>query len=109
MRFYKSFFLFLLSHSWFCHFDDDNYVNVAALSRLLSSKDPSREWYLGKTSVSEPLQVMDHRKTSNKNKKKNPRRVVSFWFATGGAGVCLSRATVERAQREGLLVRENIN
>ncbi len=44
---------------WFCHFDDDNYVNVAALARLLAKYDPDKEWYLGKTSVSEPLQVMD--------------------------------------------------
>ena len=75
--------------SWFCHFDDDNYVNPPALARLLSRHDPALEWYLGKTSVSEPLQVMDR-------EQRGRRRPVSFWFATGGAGVCLSRALVTR-------------
>ena len=64
---------------WWCHFDDDNFVNVDSLSRLLARHDPSLPWYLGKTSTASPLRVM----TSSGNS--------SFWFATGGAGFCVSR------------------
>lgn len=72
--------------SWFCHFDDDNYVNVPVLLQLLESYDPQEDWYLGKPSIRAPLQILD-RKTGNK---------IGFWFATGGAGFCLSRSLVMR-------------
>jgi len=71
---------------WFCHFDDDNYVNVRQLEALLQDYNPQEDWYLGKISTNIPIIVND------KRKKKN----VSFWFATGGAGFCLSRALVSR-------------
>lgn len=71
---------------WFCHFDDDNYVNVPALVQKLSHFDHTSEWYLGKPSIPSPLEVM------NKSEKKK----ISFWFATGGAGFCLSRPLAER-------------
>lgn len=62
---------------WFCHFDDDNYVNVPRLVEVLSDFDPKRNWYLGKNSVKKPVRMTEK---------------VSFWFATGGAGFCLSKA-----------------
>ncbi|XP_023216864.1 fringe glycosyltransferase-like isoform X1 [Centruroides sculpturatus] len=68
---------------WFCHFDDDNYVNVPRLVNLLKSYQPQDDWYLGKPSIHSPLQM-----TTRDNVK------LSFWFATGGAGFCLSRALV---------------
>ena len=71
---------------WFCHFDDDNYVNVPALVNKLAHFDHHSEWYLGKPSISSPLEV-----TTKTDKKK-----VSFWFATGGAGFCLSRPLAQR-------------
>ncbi|XP_063225108.1 fringe glycosyltransferase isoform X2 [Bacillus rossius redtenbacheri] len=67
---------------WFCHFDDDNYVNVPRLVRLLGRYNPQLDWYLGKPSIRAPLQILD-RDDSGK---------ISFWFATGGAGFCLSRS-----------------
>lgn len=42
---------------WFCHFDDDNYVNVPRLVSLLNEYSPSMEWYLGKPSVASPLEI----------------------------------------------------
>lgn len=69
---------------WFCHFDDDNYVNVPRLLDLLQSYDPRDDWYLGKPSIRHPLQILD-RKTGSK---------FAFWFGTGGAGFCLSRSLV---------------
>ena len=75
--------------SWFCHLDDDNYLNVPALVKMLSSYSPKKEWYLGKASISAPLEMLD--RTVLPEEKK-----VSFLFGTGGAGFCLSRPLVER-------------
>lgn len=68
---------------WFCHFDDDNYVNVPRLVRFLGDYNPREDWYLGKPSIQAPLEIITKDKTAQK---------VKFWFATGGAGFCLSRA-----------------
>merc|ERR1719367_816782 len=70
---------------WFCHFDDDNYVNVPRLVDKLSQFDHRKDWYLGKPSIPEPLEIMDR-------EHNNHQQSVKFWFATGGAGFCLSRA-----------------
>ncbi|ODM89307.1 Fringe glycosyltransferase [Orchesella cincta] len=43
--------------SWFCHFDDDNYVNVPALLDLLSKYDHKEDWYLGKPSLKSPIKI----------------------------------------------------
>ncbi|XP_050439548.1 fringe glycosyltransferase [Adelges cooleyi] len=67
---------------WFCHVDDDNYVNVPALNELLKTFDPIGDWYLGRTSTPKPLQI------------RTKSQKTTFWFATGGAGFCLSRALV---------------
>ncbi|GFY60145.1 fringe glycosyltransferase [Trichonephila inaurata madagascariensis] len=71
------------SKKWFCHFDDDNYVNVPRLVKLLQTYNPQEDWYLGKPSIRSPLEII-----SRYDKQKN----ISFWFATGGAGFCISRA-----------------
>ena len=72
-------------HRWFCHFDDDNYVNVPALVNKLSRYDFRRRHYLGKPSLSHPLRIPS-------SDDGGERRDVAFSFATGGAGFCLSRA-----------------
>jgi len=74
--------------SWFCHFDDDQYVNVLALEDKLRRFDSNEDWYLGKPSIERPLEILD--RDSPKMQKK-----VSFWFATGGAGFCLSKSLAE--------------
>lgn len=48
---------FCLIFRWFCHFDDDNYLNVEQLQQLLSEYDSSSLWYLGKPSVASPLEI----------------------------------------------------
>ena len=55
--------------SWFCHFDDDQYVNVAALEAKLRQFEPSSEWYLGKPSIGRPLDILD---------RESPEVEVSF-------------------------------
>ncbi|NXI53305.1 MFNG acetylglucosaminyltransferase, partial [Chloroceryle aenea] len=70
--------------SWFCHLDDDNYLNPWALLKLLSSYSATRDVYLGKPSLNRPIQASE---TLPNNQTKSVR----FWFATGGAGFCISR------------------
>ncbi|XP_050180032.1 beta-1,3-N-acetylglucosaminyltransferase manic fringe [Myiozetetes cayanensis] len=76
---------FLVSgRSWFCHLDDDNYLNPRALLKLLSSYSETRDVYLGKPSLNRPIRASE---TLPNNQTKSVR----FWFATGGAGFCISR------------------
>ncbi|GAB1603080.1 beta-1,3-N-acetylglucosaminyltransferase radical fringe-like [Argonauta hians] len=67
---------------WFCHVDDDTYVNVPKLVSLLQKYNHTQDWYLGKLSLEHPLEIMD---------VNHPGKKISFWFATGGAGFCISR------------------
>uniref|UniRef100_A0A0K8VWC2 Fringe glycosyltransferase n=1 Tax=Bactrocera latifrons TaxID=174628 RepID=A0A0K8VWC2_BACLA len=77
---------------WFCHFDDDNYVNVPRLVKLLDEYSPSVDWYLGKPSIFSPLEIHLDSYPTTTHKNKTASEKISFWFATGGAGFCLSRA-----------------
>lgn len=42
---------------WFCHVDDDNYVNVPALVKLLRTYDHTQPWYIGKPSLAYPIKM----------------------------------------------------
>ncbi|XP_026158886.1 beta-1,3-N-acetylglucosaminyltransferase manic fringe [Mastacembelus armatus] len=74
---------------WFCHVDDDNYVNVEALLLLLSAFPQEGDIYVGKPSLDKPI-------TAHELLEGNATREVQFWFATGGAGFCLSRRLAEK-------------
>lgn len=50
--------ILFFSFRWFCHFDDDNYVNVPQLLKLLQSYNPQEDWYLGKPSIRSPLEII---------------------------------------------------
>uniref|UniRef100_A0A6J0VFE0 Beta-1,3-N-acetylglucosaminyltransferase n=1 Tax=Pogona vitticeps TaxID=103695 RepID=A0A6J0VFE0_9SAUR len=69
---------------WFCHVDDDNYVNVRMLLKLLSSYPHTQDIYIGKPSLDRPIQATERI-------SENKMHPVHFWFATGGAGFCISR------------------
>ncbi|NXG23230.1 MFNG acetylglucosaminyltransferase, partial [Grallaria varia] len=76
---------FLVSgRSWFCHLDDDNYLNPQALLKLLSSYSEMWDVYLGKPSLNRPI-------WASETLPNNQTKSVRFWFATGGAGFCISR------------------
>ncbi|XP_028300108.1 beta-1,3-N-acetylglucosaminyltransferase manic fringe [Gouania willdenowi] len=77
------------SKRWFCHVDDDNYVNPEALLSLLSAFPQERDIYVGKPSLDKPI-------TAHELLEGNTTREVRFWFATGGAGFCLSRGLAEK-------------
>ncbi|XP_041362609.1 beta-1,3-N-acetylglucosaminyltransferase radical fringe-like isoform X2 [Gigantopelta aegis] len=68
---------------WFCHMDDDTYVNVPKLLTMLRGYNHREDWYLGKPSLKHPIEIMDRDK---------PGQKLAFWFATGGAGFCISRS-----------------
>ncbi|XP_023685761.1 beta-1,3-N-acetylglucosaminyltransferase lunatic fringe [Paramormyrops kingsleyae] len=69
---------------WFCHVDDDNYVNTRTLVKLLSHYPHTQDIYIGKPSLDRPIEATERLGDSK-------MRPVSFWFATGGAGFCLSK------------------
>ncbi|XP_022594047.1 beta-1,3-N-acetylglucosaminyltransferase lunatic fringe-like [Seriola dumerili] len=69
---------------WFCHVDDDNYVNVDSLLKLLSQYSHAQDVYLGRPSLERPIEATEKLGTAE-------MKQVRFWFATGGAGFCLSR------------------
>lgn len=73
---------YLNKYDWFCHFDDDQYVNVNKLKEYLSTLDTNQPYYIGRPSWSDSLKRL-----------KNPFPY-PFWFATLGAGVCLSKRTI---------------
>ncbi|XP_037830608.1 beta-1,3-N-acetylglucosaminyltransferase lunatic fringe isoform X2 [Kryptolebias marmoratus] len=67
---------------WFCHVDDDNYLNVGPLLELLSRYGHTQDVYIGRPSLERPIEATETLDTNE---------MVRFWFATGGAGFCLSR------------------
>ncbi|XP_054457090.1 beta-1,3-N-acetylglucosaminyltransferase radical fringe [Anoplopoma fimbria] len=69
---------------WFCHVDDDNYVILPSLLGLLSSYHHSKDVYLGRPSLDHPIEAAERVKSDGSVS-------VKFWFATGGAGFCISR------------------
>lgn len=75
------------SRRWFCHVDDDNYVNPRALLRLLSTFPQTRDVYVGRPSLNRPIRASEPQ-------PHNRSRLVQFWFATGGAGFCINRRLV---------------
>lgn len=44
---------------WFCHVDDDNYVNPRGLLQLLSTFSPSQDVYLGRPSLDHPIEATE--------------------------------------------------
>ena len=74
------------AYDWFCHFDDDQYVHVDNLLKYLSTLDSNRSYYIGRNSWPETLK---------RSKEPFP---YPFWFATLGAGVCLSKDLVQRLE-----------
>lgn len=50
-------FSLLLLYRWWCHFDDDNYVNIDLLLDILSKYDWRKDFYLGKPSVIDESEV----------------------------------------------------
>lgn len=68
---------FLLSdQSWFCHLDDDNYLNPEALLKLLSSYSAMKDVYLGKPSLNRPIRASE---TLSNNQTVQPMAGWDSW------------------------------
>lgn len=82
----KVFYYFLhnTTAAWFCSFDDDNYVIVDNLIKLLKTYNPTNDLYVGKPVVRSGIFFQ----TVN----------ATILHGTGGAGYCLSRPLVERGE-----------
>lgn len=91
--------------------DDDNYVNVRSLVKFLSRYPHTQDMYVGKPSLDRPIEATE-RLGDNKMVCSclwgqflvrsawtalivrvclSVQKAVNFWFATGGAGFCVSR------------------
>lgn len=44
---------------WFCHVDDDNYVNVRTLVKHLSQYPHTQDMYIGKPSLDRPIEATE--------------------------------------------------
>ncbi|KAJ9590163.1 hypothetical protein L9F63_016719, partial [Diploptera punctata] len=71
---------------WFCHFDDDNYVNVPRLVNLLADYSPQEDWYLGKPSIRAPLEIL--------NRDNTALTFVSVRFVTNTPAQRLNKGTI---------------
>ena len=67
-----------------CRFDDDQYVNLDNLYKYLSQINPSKPYYIGRTSINHRLKVKGTNRT--------------YSFATYGAGVCYSHTLLKQLQ-----------
>ncbi|XP_072044152.1 beta-1,3-N-acetylglucosaminyltransferase radical fringe-like [Amphiura filiformis] len=71
---------------WFCHLDDDNYLNVKNLVAYLQKYNPDKEEiYTGFTQLRGPIKTSD---------KAKPGETFKFYFGTSGAGFCISKALI---------------
>ena len=75
---------------WYCHFDDDTFLNFEALQNRLSSYPEDYPIYVGKKSISKPVKIT-YRSINGENIQSKP-----FNFATGGAGWCINRPMYQR-------------
>ena len=75
---------------WYCHFDDDTFLNFEALQNRLSSYPEDYPIYVGKKSISKPVKIT-YKSINGKNIQSKP-----FNFATGGAGWCINRTMYQR-------------
>ncbi|CAB3219935.1 unnamed protein product [Arctia plantaginis] len=73
---------------WFCHFDDDDYVNIPRLVAVLQEYNHKQDWYLGKRSSFSPMKLA----CRYLNYTRWAVYDIVFWFGTGGAGFCISNA-----------------
>ncbi|CAF1103513.1 unnamed protein product [Rotaria sp. Silwood1] len=88
---------YIKNYDWFCHFDDDQYVNINNLEKYLSTLNFNQPYYIGRNSWLKAL-----------NRLKQPYPY-PFWFATLGAGVCLSKYLVYLLQSYTYNISQFIN
>lgn len=72
-----------VSCRWFCHMDDDNYVILPSLLRLLSSYHHSQDVYLGRPSLDHPIEAAERVKSDGSVSQLTPCTLIclcSSWL-----------------------------
>ncbi|XP_011406594.2 PREDICTED: beta-1,3-N-acetylglucosaminyltransferase lunatic fringe-like [Amphimedon queenslandica] len=78
-------------YNWYCHLDDDMYLNVLALFELLDTLNPLDSHYLGQRSINRRIDIRED------FKRKNNILRDSYYFATG-AIYCISTPLMEQLE-----------
>ena len=61
--------LFLIFIRWYCHLDDDMYLNVQNLLQLLDTLDPLSTHYLGKRSINTRIDVRERERRGTEKRE----------------------------------------
>ncbi|XP_065903693.1 beta-1,3-N-acetylglucosaminyltransferase radical fringe-like, partial [Dysidea avara] len=88
------------SYQWFCYFDDDIYVNIPQLSKLLQQYDSNKPYYVGKwlSKIRHKPNVSVKNESLVKLKAMNmTMKLHKFRYATG-ASFCISQALMIEAK-----------
>ncbi|XP_065891470.1 beta-1,3-N-acetylglucosaminyltransferase manic fringe-like isoform X2 [Dysidea avara] len=89
------------SFQWFCHVDDDIYVNVPQLSKLLKQYDPRLPFYIGKfpaVQLRKSLMKVESPVRMSFTKNGYPVKQIHFQYATG-ATYCISHELMMQAKQ----------
>ena len=46
-----------LLFSWWCHADDDTYLHIPNLVKLLQQYNDTEDWYIGRPSLNRPVSL----------------------------------------------------
>ena len=85
--------IMFMCHRWFCHFDDDEYLNYGALKKELQKHNSLRKIYAGHwlTKLGRRPQTIGYFKNFPEAKQKK------YYYATG-ASYCISAPLMEEVK-----------
>jgi len=72
--------MILPSRRWFCHVDDDNYVNVRTLVKHLSQYPHTQDMYIGKPSLDRPIEATERLGDNKMVRRTLPEPQSDFTF-----------------------------
>ncbi|XP_065903065.1 beta-1,3-N-acetylglucosaminyltransferase radical fringe-like [Dysidea avara] len=91
-------------YQWYCHVDDDIYVNVPQLSHVLQQYDPSKPYYIGRYPWILRRRYDKHpylpvnEKAKNRIHKRNLTVMADIFQYATGATYCASRALIMKGE-----------
>lgn len=72
---------------WFCHVDDDNYMNVRTLVKHLSQYPHTQDMYIGKPSLDRPIEaterLADNKMVGGKHKRLVKHNISGMYLMKG--------------------------
>jgi hypothetical protein len=82
------------SFRWFCHFDDDEYLNIGSLSKQLETYNSSKDYYVGHwlTKLGKEPQTLG-------NFKDFPEAKRTHYFYATGASYCISAGLMKKVEK----------